>query len=325
MSDSTLERVKRAALAMQRYSWEQGVIAQAFLESGDMDTAILMAVEAANRQISDGRCASIGGQDAATDPCAIGEVLVTACEQTADSALIDANDRMMQWALADAPRNAEGIVYHMCSTQEFWVDSFYMLPPYLARMGFWDEALLQIDGFWHTLYHPEKGLLSHRWDDQKREFIREDFWGVGNGWAAAGMTRVIHLLPFRAMSSDLAERRTELTQRVDTLIRSALQYQRQDGLFHDVLDDPDSFREVNCGQMFAYCIYRGVADGWLQDDLIEPAERIWHAVQQEVDQYGLVRNVCGVPDFIAPHVAPEGQAFYILMDAARRDWLAGQS
>ena len=29
------DRVKRALLAMQRYNWEQGVTAQAFLEAGD--------------------------------------------------------------------------------------------------------------------------------------------------------------------------------------------------------------------------------------------------------------------------------------------------
>ena len=28
-------KVKKAALSMQRYSWEQGVLAQAFLENGD--------------------------------------------------------------------------------------------------------------------------------------------------------------------------------------------------------------------------------------------------------------------------------------------------
>ncbi len=40
----------------------------------------------------------------------------------------------------------------------------------------------------------------------------------------------------------------------------------------------------------------------------------------EVDDYGLVRNVCGMPSFDHPGVAPEGQAFYILMEAARADY-----
>ena len=36
---SILQRVMLATLAMQRHDWEQGVVAQAFLESGDVETA----------------------------------------------------------------------------------------------------------------------------------------------------------------------------------------------------------------------------------------------------------------------------------------------
>ena len=39
--------VKRALLAMQRHNWEQGVTAQAFLEAGDEDIAIALALEGA--------------------------------------------------------------------------------------------------------------------------------------------------------------------------------------------------------------------------------------------------------------------------------------
>ena len=70
------EKVKCAALSMQRYDWEQGVVAQAFLEAGDHDTAILLAIEAAHRQDKYGRCAAIGESFSATDPCAIGEALI---------------------------------------------------------------------------------------------------------------------------------------------------------------------------------------------------------------------------------------------------------
>lgn len=318
MTQTTLDKVKLAALAMQRHNWEQGVVAQAFLESGDTQTAILMAVEGANRQIEDGRCAAIGGQSAATDPCAIGEALILACEQTQDPALCRALDRLLHWALDLAPRNSDSVVYHMVDSRQFWVDSFYMLPPFLARAGRYDEALRQMDGYWAALFDPQAQLLSHMWDDGAKVFLRRAFWGVGNGWAAAGMARVIGLLP-----DAYAAQRAELIRRVDTLLRAALRRQRADGLFHDVLDDPASFREVNCGQMFAYAIYRGVTAGWLDADLIPAAERIHAAVQGEVDAYGLVRNVCGVPHFDRPHVAPEGQAFYILMEAARQQWLAG--
>lgn len=307
-----LDKVKKAALAMQRYNWEQGVLAQAFLEAGDEEIALLLAVEGANRQHTDGRCCHIGGSTAATDPCAVGEALLHACEQTADPALQQARDLLLHWALESAPRNAAGIVYHLCDSREFWVDSLYMLPPFLARAGFCEQAMQQINGYWNALFVPEKGLLAHRWDDGSQCFIRKDVWGVGNGWAAAGMARVRACLP----ESDTANRLL-LEERIRLLLDSALKYQRPDGMFHDVLDDPTSFPEINCGQMFAYTIYRGVKEGWLDPSLLAAAERIRNAAHASVDAYGLVRNVCGMPTFDKPGVATEGQAFFILMESAR--------
>ena len=55
-----LEKVKRTLLCMQRYPWEQGVAMQAFLEAGDMDIVIPMAIESAYRCSADGRTAQLG-------------------------------------------------------------------------------------------------------------------------------------------------------------------------------------------------------------------------------------------------------------------------
>ena len=112
MMNRLLDKVKCAALTMQRYDWEQVVVAQAFLEAGDHDTAILLAIEAAHRQDKYGRCAAIGNPFSATDPCAIGEAFIYACEQLGDPFLFQAKERLIKWATVDAPRNPNGIVYH---------------------------------------------------------------------------------------------------------------------------------------------------------------------------------------------------------------------
>ena len=306
------DRVKRALLAMQRYNWEQGVTAQAFLEAGDDNVAIALAVEGANRQNADGRCCHIAESTAVTDPCAVGEALLFAAEKTHDPFLLAAKEKLLRWALVDAPRNSSGVVYHFLDSRMIWVDSMYMLPPFLARAGEYDEAMRQLDGYWDILYTPENGLLAHQWSDAESRFLRRDAWAVGNGWAMAGMARVIALLPENHPG------RARLIRRVQQLISAALPCQMADGAFHDVLDDPNTFREVNFAQMLAYTIYRGVKEGWLDASLLPPAEKARAAALAEVDQYGLVRNVCGAPYFDKPGVAPEGQAFHILMEAARK-------
>lgn len=316
MQTSILSKVKHAALCMQRNNWEQGVLAQAFLEAGDRETAIQLAVEAVYRQQEDGRCCQIGASTASTDPCAVGEALIIAAETTGDPWLLQAKEKLLHWALELAPRNAEGIVYHFDDSREIWVDSCYMLPPFLAAAGYYDEALKQLDGYYSILLDESKNLLSHRWDDATKSYPRRDVWGVGNGWAAAGMIRVHDQLP----GTFVAERE-RLEIRIRTLLSAAYRYQREDGAFHDVLDDPHSFREINCGQMFAYTVYRGVAEGWLEGDYIPLAEKSREAALSSVDSYGLVQDVCGLPYFDRPGVATEGQAFFILMESARDKWM----
>jgi rhamnogalacturonyl hydrolase YesR len=176
-------KVKNALLAVQRYSWEQEVAAQSFLESGDSELVILLAKEAAVRQLADGRLGVMGNLTAVTDPAAAGEALLFAARTTGDDTLSNAAARMIDWLLHRAPRTTEGILYHLHDRAQVWVDSFYMAPPFLSAAGHHDEAVKQIEGFRRLLFDPGKKLMSHIWDEERHAFARKAFWGVGNGWA----------------------------------------------------------------------------------------------------------------------------------------------
>jgi rhamnogalacturonyl hydrolase YesR len=311
----SLDLVKLALLSMQRNSWEQGVAMDAFLEQGDRDAVIALAKEAAYRRTLDGRPAMIRPDEGITDPCSVGEALIFAFRETDDKELGDACDSLLSWALKSAPRNHNGIVYHVPDRPEFWIDSMYMLPPYLAAAGHPEEALRQIYGYRTALFDPQAGLFSHKWDDEKQAFARKEFWGVGNGWTAAGLARTIDLLP-ETMSSQ----KQALAQIAHALIGCLLKYRRSDWLFHDVVDDPGSFVEVNLSQMLAYAIYRGLIAGWLPGAYEKAARSLRQAVAGKVDRFGLVQGVCGSPHFDKPGVAAEGQAFYLMLDAAAQRW-----
>jgi rhamnogalacturonyl hydrolase YesR len=196
-------------------------------------------------------------------------------------------------------------------------DAFYMLPPFLAAAGEVDESLKQIEGYRKYLYHEKGKLYSHIWDGPNKKFVREDFWGVGNGWTAAGLTRVIKLLPANRL-----EDKKRLIVYVRDVVDGCLKYLREDGLFHNVVNKPDTFIEVNLSQMISYTIFRGVAAGYIESKYLEKADRMRKAANEQVDNLGYVQNVCGVPDFDRPYVAPEGQAFYLLMETAAKDLAA---
>jgi hypothetical protein len=44
------------------------------------------------------------------------------------------------------------------------------------------------------------------------------------------------------------------------------------------------------------------------------------AAHEKVNAYGLVQGVCAAPHFDRPGTAPEGQAFFLLMEAAHGDY-----
>ncbi len=62
-------------------------------------------------------------------------------------------------------------------------------------------------------------------------------------------------------------------------------------------------------------------DSWHGETSSVECLRSRGAVHAKVDEYGLVHGVCGAPNFDRSGTATEGQAFFLLMEAARRDLL----
>lgn len=313
--ESTLvDRVIHAMMPMQRMAWEQGVAAQALLEWGDNQRVILMANEAVLRQWPDGRLAVVSCNHGVTDPAANGEPVLFAAKATGDPKLKKGADKMLDYLLNKAPRTKDGVLHHMGDKPQVWIDSVYMAPPFMAACGKFKEAVHQVNGFRKLLWNPKKKLFSQIWDDGKKVFIQEKFWGVGNGWAAAGMARIIKMLP-----PSMETQKKQLIAYTKEVMEGCLAHLRSDGLFHNMVDEPSTFVETNLSQIMAYCIYRGVSCGWLENTYLEKADKMRKAAHAKVDKNGLVQGVCGSPVFDSPGTATEGQAFFILMEAAYRD------
>ena len=280
-----------ALLAMQRLSWEQGVAAQAMLDLGRTDLARLMAADAVTRQAPDGRLG--GGDDNAVNGAACGEAALR-CGFDAAAA------RQLDFLRHTAPRTADGTLCHVLGTTEVWADTVYMVVPFLALAGHPEDAVAQVDGHRRALCRDGlyAAIAPHR----------PAHWGGGNGWVVAGIARALRLDP--------SLRDTFLPAHARETLDACLALRRPDGLFHDVLDDPSTFRETNAAQMFAYAALTGAADGWLPTPYAAAGRDLLAAATREVDGHGLVRNACGSPTFDRPGTSPEAQAFHLLATAA---------
>ena len=305
-----IEKATAAAMAMERRDWEQGILAQAMLEANRPEQLILLTRAAIVLQTPDGRLGVVvsGGP---TDPAMGGEAYAKAAEWTADPQVSQAVDRMLTWIRFKAPRSADGILYHVFDAPEMWSDGLNGAPPFLAAMGHYDEALIQIEGYRQRLWNPEKKLLAHIWNDNKRQLQDANFWGGGNGWAAAGLARVLRILP-----KDLRQDRQHLAAFAKEIIDGCLQHQRPDGLFHDVIDQPATFVETNLAQMLAFAIYEGVRAAWLPATYKSHADKLRAAARAKMDSSGYIQGACGAPDFDRPGISTEAQAFCIMMESA---------
>jgi rhamnogalacturonyl hydrolase YesR len=309
----SIDKVKNALLAMQRLSWEQGIAMQAFLEQGDMDTVVLLAKGAIHRQLEDGRPAKLDNWEVSVDPINNTEGLIKAVEYTNDPELKAGLDQLMQWIKIKAPRNENGILYFAVGHPEYWTEGMYMLHPSLAAAGLYKESIVSLNTYWDVLYDSKKKLMHHIWDEEKKEYRRSMYWGVGNGWTVTGLARMYDLLP-----DEFNVAKKDIVSKAHLLIDSILSYLTPENLLHDIIDDPSTFVETNCPQMLAYVIYRGILSGWLNHSYLPYAEKISKAVAAKIDVYGIVHDVCGIPKFDRPFVAPEGQAFCIMLDAVRK-------
>jgi unsaturated rhamnogalacturonyl hydrolase len=313
-NQNVIDKVSRAMFSMQRASWEHGVAAQAMLELGNEEMVYLMAKEAVLRQTDEGRLSVVYSDNGVTDPASGGEAVLHAYNISGDEELKMGADRMLEYLLVKAPRSKEGIIYHTLNSPEIWSDAMYMSPPFLAVAGRPLESMSQIEGYRKFLWNPQHQLFSHRWHNGENKFINQRFWGGGNGWAAACYCRVIRALP-----DNMQVEKQKLIQYHIELLDGCLAHMREDGLFYDFVNEPNSFIELNLAQMLAYSIFRGIKGGWLNGSYLQKAELMRHAAYSKIDKYGYVQGVCGAPYFNSPGRSTEGQAFFLLMEAAYRD------
>lgn len=308
--DADQTRALRALLGMQRQSWEQGVASHALLDLGQYDVVEVMARDAVTRQTSAGKLAEIDDQGI-VNCAAAGEAVFWAAKHSGDLDLAQAFRRQLRWILHDAPRAQDGTLFHIEGTREVWVDTVYMVVPFLVLAGEVEEAARQLAGHRMRLFDASAGLYAWRWDEDAGRLTHPQHWGTGNGWVVAGIARALRHLDGRGGAFAV-----EAAEHARVVIDACLAQRDADGLFHDVVTDASTFGEANLAQMLAYSALTGVADGWLPVAYEAVGRSLLESSRGQVDAHGFVRGVCGAPLFDHQGTSAEAQAFFLLASAA---------
>ncbi len=169
----------------------------------------------------------------------------------------------------------------------FWIDDMYMVASLQVQAykstkdeKYLDRAALQLMAYVDSLQKPN-GLFFHRHD-------APFYWGRGNGWAAAAMAELFQVLP------EEHKYYNDLLIAYKKMMSSLKTYQGKSGMWHQLLDDPDSFVEPSCTGMFLYAIATGVNMGVLPEkDYFPIIEKGWNTLASDfINEKGEVIDVC---------------------------------
>lgn len=196
-----------------------------------------------------------------------------------------ARDRVL--TVADLAFDAEKHPLEAMPTHNEMSDAVFMGSPILAQAGrisgearYFDQALRNYR-FIAGLCRRDDGVYRH-------SPLNDAAWGRGNGFPALGLALTLDVFP--EDHEGFAEMRDALVAHLEALAA----HQDNDGMWHQIIDHPDSYAELTATSMIAYAIANGIGKGWLESKDWRPRlDSAWAAVKMHVSTDGRnFVNVC---------------------------------
>lgn len=217
-------------------------------------------------------------------------------EEKKNDTYMDICKEWAKWIYEDFPRTREGGLQHITSDSvnegELWDDTLFMTMLFLANMGrilgeqkYIDEAEYQF--LLHVKYLADKktGLWYHGWTFKGDHNFAGAFWGRGNCWVTAAIPEFLDMVPCSPSVKKFLIGAWH--RQVETLI----QYQEDNGMWHTLVDDKDSYLEASATCGFAYGILKGVRMGFGEPEWQQKALLALDPIMEATDSEGVVHQV----------------------------------
>jgi len=173
-----------------------------------------------------------------------------------------------------------------------WADDLYMSVPYLSRMGkltgdnrYFDFAIKQVENFNRYIFDSTTGLYFHTfYNDENMNGVAR--WGRCNGWVALAQVELLNNLPANH------PKRAELTKLLLRQVVGFSRYQDTSGMWHQLLDRPESYLESSVTAMYVYTVAKAVNEGWINKRFITIAQNGWEALSKKITPDGQIPDIC---------------------------------
>jgi unsaturated rhamnogalacturonyl hydrolase len=168
----------------------------------------------------------------------------------------------------------------------YWIDDVWMIgslqvQAYRAtgKKIYLHRAAKEISAYVEKLQQPN-GLFYH---GENAPF----YWGRGNGWVAAGLADLLTELP------EDHPQYAPIVKGYAKMMVALLEYQAEDGMWRQLIDKRESWKETSSTAMFGYAITIGVKKEILSRTSFVPAyQKAWKSLINYIDKQGKVTQVC---------------------------------
>jgi rhamnogalacturonyl hydrolase YesR len=168
----------------------------------------------------------------------------------------------------------------------YWIDDVWMIgslqvQAYRATGNeiYLERAAKEISAYLKRLQQPN-GLFFH---GENAPF----FWGRGNGWVAAGLAELLSELPENNPHYIL------ILEGYKKMMNALLEYQAEDGMWRQLIDKEEAWKETSSTAMFGYAITVGVKKGILPRKTFVPVyQKAWLSLIEYINADGKITEVC---------------------------------
>lgn len=168
----------------------------------------------------------------------------------------------------------------------FWIDDIWMIGSLQVQAYrvtgdtmYIQRAAKEVNAYIQKLQQPN-GLFYHG-------FNGPFFWGRGNGWVAAGFAELLTELP------ESNPYYKPILEGYRKMMKTLLVNQAEDGMWRQLIDKEESFKETSSTAMFGYAITIGVKKGFLPKAQYAGAiDKAWKALTGYINPDGKLREVC---------------------------------
>lgn len=193
-----------------------------------------------------------------------------------------------QWELPANPTQAQQNWHNQGYSWQtrIWIDDMFMITAIQAQAyqttsdrKYIDRAAKEMVMYLDEIQRPN-GLFYHAPD-------APFYWARGNGWMAVGMANLLSILPEDNPNQNKIETAYKL------MMSTLLQHQAEDGMWRQLIDKSELWKETSGTAMFTYAMIVGVKKGWLDKVTYGTAARkAWLTLLTYINSDDNVTEVC---------------------------------